>query len=326
MKILLWHVHGSWTTAFVQGSHEYVVPVVPGRTPDGLGRALTWTWPTSVREAEPGALRDEEVDLVVLQRPHEAELLETWTGLRAGIDVPAVYCEHNTPGGSVPFTRHPLAEQAVIPVVHVTHFNQLFWDCGAAPTTVVEHGIVDPGYLYTGELPRAAICVNDPLRRGRAVGADLFAPLSQAAPLDVFGLRVEGLGQALGLGAQRVRSFDDVRQHEMHAALAHRRVYVHTARWTSLGLSLLEAMQLGMPVVALATTESIRAVPPEAGILSTRVDDLVDAVAMFIEEPERASAMGQASRMVALDRYGLARFLTDWDALLSEAREQQQHH
>ncbi len=50
MRILLWHVHGSWTTAFVQGPHEYLVPVLPDRGPDGRGRAQTWDWPGSVRE------------------------------------------------------------------------------------------------------------------------------------------------------------------------------------------------------------------------------------------------------------------------------------
>src|SRR5215218_8049695 len=39
VRILLWHVHGSWTTALVQGAHDYVVPVVEGRAPDGRGRA-----------------------------------------------------------------------------------------------------------------------------------------------------------------------------------------------------------------------------------------------------------------------------------------------
>ena len=50
MKVLLWHVHGSWTTAFVQGRHEYLLPVTPDRGPDGLGRARTWDWPASARE------------------------------------------------------------------------------------------------------------------------------------------------------------------------------------------------------------------------------------------------------------------------------------
>ncbi len=318
MKILLWHVHGSWTTAFVQGSHDYVVPVTFDRGPDGLGRARTWDWPSSVREVAPDNLRAEGVDIVVLQRTQEAQLTHRWTGLAVGRDVPAVYVEHNTPRGNVPFTRHPLAEQTEIPVVHVTHFNQLFWDSGSAPTTVIEHGIVDPGKLYTGEIARAAVCANDPVRRGRAVGTDLLAELSAAVPLDVFGMRVKNLGETLGLGADRLRSFDDLPQHEMHAAIARRRVYLHTSRWTSLGLSLLEAMHLGMPVLALATTEALMAVPPEAGVLSTRPADLIKAATRLLSDPQRAEVMGGAAREVAIERYGLTRFLRDWDVLLGE--------
>lgn len=48
MNILLWHVHGSWTTSFVQGKHRYLVPVTPDRGPDGLGLARTYDWPDSV--------------------------------------------------------------------------------------------------------------------------------------------------------------------------------------------------------------------------------------------------------------------------------------
>src|SRR4051812_36944284 len=85
MRILLWHVHGSWTTALVQGAHEYVVPVVEDRGPDGRGRAQTWDWPDSVVERTPDELRDEDVDVVLLQRPHELEsLCEAWTGRRPG--------------------------------------------------------------------------------------------------------------------------------------------------------------------------------------------------------------------------------------------------
>ena len=58
MRILIWHVHGSWLTAFVQGEHTYVVPVVEGRGPDGRGRARTWDWPASVVERAPDELRE----------------------------------------------------------------------------------------------------------------------------------------------------------------------------------------------------------------------------------------------------------------------------
>jgi glycosyltransferase involved in cell wall biosynthesis len=259
--------------------------------------------------------------VVVLQRPHERELVERWTGRRPGRDVPAVYVEHNTPGDDVPFTRHPLADQTAVPVVHVTHFNRLFWDCGTAPTDVVEHGIVDPGHRYTGDAggraARAAVVVNDPVRRGRAVGTDLLPALARTAPLDVFGMRVDGLGDALGVPADRLRTFEDLPQHRLHEELASRRVYVHTSRWTSLGLSLLEAMHLGMPVVVLGTTEAVAAVPADAGVVSTRPEELAAAVRHLADDPSSARRMGDAAREVALSRYGLARFLADWDARLA---------
>ncbi|GAA1257043.1 glycosyltransferase [Sphaerisporangium rubeum] len=311
MRVLLWHVHGSWTTAFVQGGHEYVVPLVPGRGPDGRGRARTYVWPGSVREVPADRLREEEPDVVVLQRPHEIELAERWLGRRPGVDVPAVYVEHNAPAGDVPRTVHPLAGRDDIPLVHVTHFNDLFWDSGRAPARVIEHGVVDPGHRYTGELPRAGVVVNEPVRRARVTGTDLLPGFAEAVPLDVFGMKVTGLPYD---------TFEDLPQHAMHAELARRRVYLHPYRWTSLGLSLIEAMLLGMPVVALACTEAVEAVPAEAGVVSTRVATLTAALASFAADPARAAQAGKAARAAALSRYGLTRFLQDWDALLCEVR------
>jgi hypothetical protein len=323
LKVLIWHVHGSWATAFVEGSHEYLIPVVPGRGPDGLGRARTWNWPAAAREVTPEQLREEHVDVVVLQRLRDVELVREWLGREPGRDLPAVFLEHNAPDpgpedGGVPNTRHPLADRADIPIAHVTHFNRLFYDNGRAPTTVIEHGIVDPGERWTGELERAAVVVNEPVRRGRYVGADLLPGLAEVAPVDVFGMGVAGLHAACGLDPARVALHDDPPQAAMHAELARRRVYVHPVRWTSLGLSLLEAMHLGMPIVALATTEAVEAVPPEAGVLSTRPERLWAAVRTFLDDHDAARLAGKAARAAALERYGLPRFLTEWDALLEE--------
>lgn len=304
VRVLLWHVHGSWTTAFVQGGHEYVVPVVPDRGPDGLGRARTWEWPESVVERSPEALGDAEVDVVILQRAKDLELCERWLGRRPGRDLPALWVEHNAPQGRIAEMRHPAAEHPGITVVHVTHFNDLFWDCGLARTRVIEHGIVDPGYRYTGELPRAAAAINEARRRGRVTGTDL---LGRFDAVDVFGMDAAAVG-----------GIEDLPQERLHDEIARRRVYLHPIRWTSLGLSLLEAMHLGMPVVALATTEAPMAVPPEAGVMSTDVRRLEQAVHDFIAEPEAARETGLAARRAALNRYGIVRFLTDWDELLEE--------
>ncbi|TDC52144.1 glycosyltransferase family 1 protein [Jiangella ureilytica] len=320
MRVLVWHVHGAYTTSLVQGGHDYLVPVMPDRGPYGRGRADTYLWPRSALEVSPGDLRDQEVDVVILQRPHEVTLAAQWLDRRPGADVPAVYLEHNTPGGGGAVTTvHPLAGQRDIPIVHVTHFNALVWDSGAAPARVIEHGIVDPGHRYTGEIEAAGVVVNEPVRRGRAVGTDLVPELARAAPLDVFGMAVDDLHGAVLVPAGRLRTFADLSQDRMHAELARRRVYVHLHRWTSLGLSLLEAMHLGMPVVVLGCTEAPFAVPPAAGCVSVRPSELADAVASFLRDADAARAAGTAARDAALSRYGLERFLSDWDAVLAEA-------
>jgi glycosyltransferase involved in cell wall biosynthesis len=317
MRVLLWHVHGSWTTAFVQGRHEYLIPVTADRGPDGLGRARTWSWPASAVEITREEAADAEVDVVVLQRPHELEgLAAQWLGgRRPGREVAAVYLEHNAPQGRINELRHLAADRPELVVVHVTHFNDLFWDCGSTPTRVIEHGIVDPGDRYSGEIPAAAMVVNEPARRGRVTGTDLLERLGAAVPVDLFGMQTQHLA-----GAPGVRSVADLAQDRLHAEMARRRLYLHPVRWTSLGLSLLEAMHLGMPVVALATTEVVEAVPPEAGVVSTRVEVLADAARRLVADPEQARLMGKAARAAATARYGLDRFLADWDALLDEVR------
>ncbi|MFI6514895.1 glycosyltransferase [Spirillospora sp. NPDC050679] len=328
MRVLLWHVHGSWATSFVHGPHTTLIPVTPDRGKDGLGRARTFPWPDRAVEVPHDRLRDEHVDVVVLQRPHELRLAEEWLGRRPGRDVPAVYVEHDTPRRTasdvgrpeevVPDSRHFLHDRSDIPVVHVTHFNDLFWNCGRAPATVIEHGVVDPGHLYSGDLPRAGVVVNDPLARGRVTGTDLLPRLVRAAPIDLFGMRVADAPRRLGIPPESLWTFEDLPQRRMHAELARRRLYLHPFRWTSLGLSLIEAMLIGMPVVALATTEAIEAVPPEAGVLSTRVDTLAEATRSLLHDPERARQLGKEGRAFAAQRYGLARFLRDWQRLLTE--------
>jgi hypothetical protein len=318
MRVLLWHVHGSWTTAFVQGKHDYLVPVTPDRGPYGRGRARTYDWPDTVMELAPTELAGADVDIVVLQRASELELASRWLRRRVGRDVAAIYVEHNAPQREVPDTRHPMADRDDLCLVHVTHFNALFWDAGATRTAVVEHGVPVPAHRYTGELPRLGLAVNEPVRRWRVAGTDLLPRFAAVAPLDVYGIGVAGLPERLGLGDDRLRVHDDPPQDELHRQLCRRRAYLHPFRWTSLGLALIEAMTMGVPVLALATTEAAAAVPPRAGLLSTNVDVLVAAAEWLCTDRAAAERLGAAGREVALARYGLDRFLADWDRLLEE--------
>ncbi|GAB3886858.1 glycosyltransferase [Kibdelosporangium lantanae] len=299
-RVLLWHVHGGWTDAFVRGPHEYLIPA--GAL--GLGRAgRDWPNVTEVHQ-----LTDAEPDVVVLQRTEDLDLVER----HLGGDVPAVFVEHNTPRPDAAATRHFLADRTDIPVVHVTHYNAVMWDCGRAPTVVIPHGIPDPGARYTGELAAGTTMVNEPVRRRRVAGTDLLGAFAEVAPVDVFGM---GTTELVHNG---LRGHGDVAPPALHDEIARRRVYLHTARWTSLGLSLLEAMHLAMPVVVFASTEATQAVPPEAGVVSTDISLLVRGFRELVNEPDYAVLAGEEARRHTLKHYGMEAFLTNWNRVLAD--------
>jgi hypothetical protein len=306
LRVLLWHVHGSWSDAFVRGPHHYVMPVDPG-----IGRAGR-DWP-SVSEVPGHRLAEVEPDVVVLQQPGDLELAESLLRRRLGRDLPAVFVEHNAPRPYAATSRHFLADRGDIPIVHVTHFNAVMWDRGLAPHVVIPHGIPDPGPRYTGQLAAGAAMVNEPVRRSRIVGTDLLAAFAEVAPVDVFGMGTEELGSTKGL-----HGHGDLPCPELHDEVARRRVYLHTARWTSLGLSLLEAMHLAMPVVVLASTEATQAVPPQAGAVATDFSVLARRFTELVNEPDYATLAGRSAREFALEHHGLDAFLAAWDRLLAD--------
>jgi glycosyltransferase involved in cell wall biosynthesis len=154
--------------------------------------------------------------------------------------------------------------------------------------------------------------INEPVRRARITGTDLLPRFAEIAPVDLFGMGVHALE------SPGVRTYENPPQAEMHSALAQRRVYLHTTRWTSLGLSMLEAMTIGLPVVALGTTEAAEAVPPGAGVVSTRVETLTEAARWLVSDLDAAREMGRRARAAALHRYGLHRFLSEWEYVLKE--------
>ncbi len=318
MNILFWHAHGGWADAFVRGEHRYLLPTTPERDAFGLGRGGR-DWPENAVEVAPADLREMDVDVVVLQRLEELELAEEWLGRRLGRDVAAVFVEHNTPKGDVPQSVHPLADRPDITIVHVTHFNALMWDTGVAPTTVVEHGIPDPGHLYSGEADRFAAVINEPVRRARVSGTDLLPLFSAISPVDVYGMGGDKLSDYFSDSNGTINAVGDLSTSQLHAELAQRRAYLHTTRWTSLGLSLLEAMHIGMPVITLGTTEAHRAVPPEAGAVSCDLDHLVREARRLAEDPAEARRRGTVAREFAREHYGLPQFLERWNDVLERA-------
>jgi hypothetical protein len=308
LNVLVWQIHGSYLNTLVQAPHRFYLPTKPGK-PEGYGgRGPTYPWSPDTVEVPAEEVRNVDLDLVIYQT--EKNFFEDAREILSPEQraLPAIYLEHNTPQGRINEMVHPVNDPRVL-LVHVTHFNDLFWDCRETPTRVIDHAVMPSSGGYTGELEKGVSLVNDMPRRKRVVGGDVFARAREEVPLDLF-----------GFNSKEVGGFGDLPQAEVHERMKAYRFYFNPIRYTSLPLSVLEAMELGLPVVALATTELVSVIKDgKNGFIDTNVENLVHRMRRLLADPEEARRIGEAGRRTARERFGLERFVADWEAAFEEA-------
>jgi glycosyltransferase involved in cell wall biosynthesis len=304
-RVLTWHVHGSYLDALARTGHHWFIPVSEERRPGYTPAWPSWD-PEVVTEVPVDRLPDLEVDAILFQnRLHWEE--DQWTVLSPEQRrLPRVYVEHDPPREHPTDTRHVVDDPNVL-LVHVTPFNRLMWDSGPAPAVVIDHGLAVPEHArYTGRLERGIVVINDLATRGRRLGLDLYLDAAAEVPLDLVGMDSQRLG---GLG--------EVGHDDLPAFESRYRFYFHPVRWTSLGLSLIEAMHVGMPIVALATTEVPTIIEDGiSGIASTDPSRLIEGMRELLRDPGLAEELGRAGQAVARERFSIERFARDWTAAL----------
>ncbi len=303
-NVLIWHIHGSYLSYIVRASANFFLPVKPGR-PEGYGgKGKTFLWPDNVWEVPAEEVRHLPLDLVIHQttRNYFEDQHEILSDEQRRL--PRIFLEHNTPKGHPTDTRHPMADESNVLLVHVTHFNRMMWDCGRCPSMVIEHGVaVDEEIRYSGELDRGIVVVNGLKRRNRIAGYDVWEQMRQRVPLHLAGMGSEELG---GLG--------DIPHVELHRVEARYRFFFNPIRYTSLPLALVEAMAIGMPVVALATTEVPAVVENgAAGYVSNDLDRLAEGMLHLLADRGEAERMGRRAREIARERFSIERFARDWE-------------
>jgi glycosyltransferase involved in cell wall biosynthesis len=79
-------------------------------------------------------------------------------------------------------------------------------------------------------------------------------------------------------------------------------------------------MEIGLPVVALATTELVTVIRDgENGFIDTNVENLISSMRRLLADPEEARRVGEAGRRTVHERFNLERFVVDWEAAFEEA-------
>jgi glycosyltransferase involved in cell wall biosynthesis len=178
------------------------------------------------------------------------------------------------------------------------------WDNGSTPTRVIEHGVIVPEDVhYTGELERGLVVVNGLPARGRRLGVDVFDRVRTQISLDLVGMNSEVLG---GLG--------EIKHDRLSAFEARYRFFFNPIRYTSLGLAVCEAMAIGMPIIALATTEMVTVVENGvSGYVDTNISRLVERMQELLRDPAEAHKLSSGARRHAQERFSIQRFSRDWD-------------
>lgn len=308
LRVLTWHVHGSYLYYLAQAGVEFYLPVKDGR-PEGYGgRSGSFPWPANLHDVPAGQVRDLKLDAVLFQS--RKNYLEDQYEILSPEQrqLPQVYLEHDPPREHPTDTKHIVDDPNVL-LVHVTHFNDLMWDSNRTPTTVIEHGVMIPKNVrYSGELGRGLVVVNGLRSRGRRLGLDVFERARQRLPIDLVGMQSEDLG---GLG--------EVAHVDLPAFQARYRFFFNPIRYTSLGLAVCEAMLTGLPVIGLATTEMVTVIENGvSGYVDTDLERLVEVMQLLLADPAEARRMGRGARRTALERFNIQRFARDWETLFRQ--------
>ncbi|MDP9496652.1 MAG: glycosyltransferase family 4 protein [Actinomycetota bacterium] len=308
MRVLTWHVHGSYLWYLSHVPVTWLLPVTPDRGEGYGGRTPSFAWPDNVVEIAADEVADAEIDLVVTQsrRGWERDRHDL-LGPRVD-ELPRLHLEHDPPPGWPNDALHPVQDEAAT-LVHVTPFNDLMWDSGVTPARVVDHGVVVPDLPWTGETEAAVTVVNNLYRRGRRLGPDVFDRVAAEVPVDLAGMG----------GGAYARWLGDLPLPELHRRLTTYRCFLNPIRYTSMGLAVCEAMALGLPVVGLATTEMATAVRHGVnGYVETDPARLAGHVRRLLADRDEAAELSAGARTLARERFGIERFVRDWQAVLSE--------
>lgn len=303
LKILTWHTHGSYLYYLTQAPHDFYVLSKPDRPAGYSGRSGHIPWGDNVIDMPVSEVRNHEFDCIVFQDDHQYLNDQHEFLTPAQRRLPKIYIEHDCPRQNPTDEAHPVDDPEVL-LVHVTPFNALMWDNGRTPSRVVEHGVLVPPHVeYRGDLARGLVVVNNIHKRGRRLGGDIFNAMRERIPLDL-----------VGMGATEIGGLGEVQHSQLAEFSAKYRFFFNPIRYTSLGLAVIEAMMIGMPVVALATTEMATVI--QNGVTGYASNDpaiLAAGMQRLLDDPALARQLGAAARDYASERFHIERFIRDWN-------------
>ena len=307
IRVLTWHIHGTYLYYLTQADCDFLLPVNQQRNAGYGGKSGPYPWGDNIIEVPVEELKHTDFDVIVFQSPQHYLHDQYQVLSEAQRQLPKVYLEHDPPREHPTDTRHIVNDPSVT-LVHVSDFNRLMWDSNGVPTRVIHHGVAEPEARYQGTLERGIVVINNIQSRGRRLGYDIFEEARQHIPLDVIGINADEIG---GVGA--------IPHNELPEFIARYRFFFNPIRYTSMGLAIIEAMLVGLPIIGFATTELVTVIQSgHNGYLSLQPEKLIERMQYLLQAPDEAKRLGEAARTTAQQRFSIERFAREWEALFEQ--------
>lgn len=303
IKVLTWHIHGSYLYYLTQTDCIFYLPYKEGSTEEGYGgRTYGFPWGENVINIASEKVKDLDFDCILFQskKNYLKDQFEILTEEQRGL--PKIYLEHDPPRENPTNTKHVVDDPGIL-LVHVTHFNDLMWDSQETPTKVIEHGVMtDKKVSYTGEIKKGIVVINGIVKRGRRLGLDVFKKVRKEIPLDI-----------VGMGSEEVGGLGEINNRKLPAFISQYRFFFNPIRYTSLGLSVCEAMMTGIPIAGLATTEMSTTIKNNySGFIDTNINTLIKKMDLLLSDWELAKKLGEGAKETANERLNIQRFTDEW--------------
>ena len=297
LRILTWQAHGSYLHALSQLPHELHL-MTDRDVPENRWLRGSNMHPVPVAEAHAG-----QFDCILFHQ-REQYLDQQYRYLTAAQRrLPRIYVEHAAPGDIPGGTRHPVDDTDVL-LVHVTAGNALMWDNGRQRIRVIDYGVmVSPDVGYSGERQCGAVLSN---ALQSLADSDIYQRLRQRIPLEVVPARCPA-----------TLEHDHCAPLRLPATAARCRFLFHPVRSHTLDPGIIAGMMNGMPVIGLASGEMTGLIQNGvSGYVDTDLDKLAAHMQELLDNPPYAFALGCGARRRARERFGMPRFVADWNATL----------
>lgn len=251
---------------------------------------------------------------------------------------PDIIISHQKVGGFQQL--YPIAQRLQIPIIslehcyrmpnwspgHLAHFKSMkgfanvfihkmqghVWGWDEGEFTVIEHGVNTELFKPNQNIERKKIvgaCVNDWPNRGAILGFDIWQEATAGLPTEV-------LGASPGF-SEPAKSIQDLAEHYQSWE-----IFCNTSIYSTYPTVCLEAAASECAIVTTSTCALSDIFEHEnTAYIADNAKDMRKAIKHLLKNPEECRRIGQNARQMVLNRFGMDRFVKDWNKVLFDTLE-----